>query len=110
FSAARLDAHMASHLSGPVILARALHAMTPADERSAVINLIDQKLQQLQPDYRSYTLSHAALQTATTLLAQALAPRTRVVGIACDLLPRPSNAHGGLYAVGSKQSFNHTAL
>ena len=110
FSAARLDAHMASHLSGPVILARALHATTPPDQRSVVINLIDQKLQQLQPDFLSYTLAHAALQTATTLLAQALAPRTRVVGVACDLLPRPSGAQGGLYAVGGKQSFDHTTL
>lgn len=110
FSASRLEAHMAAHLSGPVVLARALHATTPPDLRSVVINLIDQKLHQLQPDYLSYTLAHTSLQTATTLLAQALAPRTRVVGIACDLLPRPSNAHGGLYAVGSKQSFNHTTL
>lgn len=110
FSAARLEAHMASHLSGPLVLARALHANTPAHQRSVVINLIDQKLQQLQPDFLSYTLAHAALQTATTLLAQALAPRTRVVGVACDLLPRPSNTHGGLYAVGSKQSFNRTTL
>lgn len=110
FCATRLDAHMASHLTGPVILARALHAMTPANQHSVVINLIDQKLQQLQPDFLSYTLSHAALQTATTLLAQALAPRTRVVGIACDLLPRSGNTHGPLYAVGSKQSFNHASL
>jgi NAD(P)-dependent dehydrogenase (short-subunit alcohol dehydrogenase family) len=29
----------------------------------------------------SYTLSKAALQTATTMLAQALAPRVRVVGV-----------------------------
>lgn len=110
FSADRLDAHMTSQLSGPVMLARVLHAMTPADQRSVVINLIDQKLQQLQPDFFSYTLAHAALQTATTLLAQALAPRTRVVGVACDLLPRPSNAHGGLFAVGSKQSCNRATL
>lgn len=110
FTAARLNAHMDSYLSGPVILARTLHAMTPADQRSVVVNLIDQKLQQPQPDFLSYTLAHAALQTATTLLAQALAPRTRVAGIACDLLPRLDNAHGGLYEAGSKQSFDHTSL
>jgi NAD(P)-dependent dehydrogenase (short-subunit alcohol dehydrogenase family) len=34
------------------------------------------------PDYFSYTLSKAALEAATTLLAQALAPQVRVVGVA----------------------------
>jgi NAD(P)-dependent dehydrogenase (short-subunit alcohol dehydrogenase family) len=47
-----------------------------------VINLLDQKLYNLNPDFLSYTLSKAALQTATTMLAQELAPRLRVVGIA----------------------------
>jgi NAD(P)-dependent dehydrogenase (short-subunit alcohol dehydrogenase family) len=39
----------------------------------------------LNPDYLSYTLSKAALQTATVVLAQALAPKVRVVGIAPGL-------------------------
>jgi NAD(P)-dependent dehydrogenase (short-subunit alcohol dehydrogenase family) len=47
-----------------------------------VVNLLDQKLYNLNPDYLSYTLSKAALQTATTMLAQALAPKVRVVGVA----------------------------
>ena len=47
-----------------------------------VINLLDQKLYNPNPDFLSYTLSKAALQSATTLLAQALAPRVRVVGVA----------------------------
>lgn len=47
-----------------------------------VVNLLDQKLFNLNPDYLSYTLSKAALHTATTMLAQALAPKVRVVGVA----------------------------
>ena len=82
FSVARLDAHMHANLAAPVLLAQALHAVTPEDEQAVVINLLDQKLHNLNPDFLSYTLSKAALETATTMLAQALAPRVRVVGVA----------------------------
>jgi NAD(P)-dependent dehydrogenase (short-subunit alcohol dehydrogenase family) len=47
-----------------------------------VVNLLDQKLWNPNPDYFSYTLSKAALREATVLLAQALAPRVRVAGVA----------------------------
>jgi NAD(P)-dependent dehydrogenase (short-subunit alcohol dehydrogenase family) len=86
FSAARLDAHMRANVAAPILLAQALHAATPAGDGShapaVVINLLDQKLYNLNPDFLSYTLSKAALQTATTMLAQQLAPTVRVVGIA----------------------------
>jgi NAD(P)-dependent dehydrogenase (short-subunit alcohol dehydrogenase family) len=81
-SYARLDAHMHANLGAPLLLAQALHAATPEGAQSVVINLLDQKLYNLNPDYLSYTLSKAALQTATTMLAQALAPKVRVVGVA----------------------------
>ncbi len=82
FSAARLDAHMHVNLVAPVLLAQALHHATAAGSQSVVVNLLDQKLFNLNPDFLSYTLSKAALQSATTMLAQALAPKVRVVGIA----------------------------
>jgi NAD(P)-dependent dehydrogenase (short-subunit alcohol dehydrogenase family) len=82
FSYARLDAHMHANLGAPLLLAQALHDATPEGEQSVVVNLLDQKLYNLNPDYLSYTLSKAALQTATTMLAQALAPKVRVVGVA----------------------------
>jgi hypothetical protein len=47
-----------------------------------VVNLLDQKLWNPNPDHLSYTLSKAALESATTLLALALAPAVRVVGVA----------------------------
>lgn len=82
FSMASLDAHMHANVGAPVLLAQALFMATPAGRQSVVINLLDQKLYNPNPDFLSYTLSKAALQTATTVLAQALAPRVRVVGIA----------------------------
>lgn len=82
FSHASLDAHMRANLAAPVLLAQALHEATPAGAQAVVINLLDQKLFNLNPDYLSYTLSKAALHSATTMLAQALAPTVRVVGVA----------------------------
>ncbi len=82
FSPALLERHMRTNLSAPVLLAQALHAATPAGEQAVVINLLDQKLFNLNPDFLSYTLSKAGLHCATTMLAQALAPTVRVVGVA----------------------------
>lgn len=82
FSPTLLNAHMAANLTAPVLLAQALHAATPQGEQAVVINLLDQKLYNLNPDFLSYTLSKAALHAATTMLAQALAPTVRVVGVA----------------------------
>ena len=82
FSTSQLDAHMHANVAAPVLLAQALHAMTPDGAQGVVVNLLDQKLFNLNPDFLSYTLSKAALHSATTMLAQALAPKVRVVGIA----------------------------
>jgi NAD(P)-dependent dehydrogenase (short-subunit alcohol dehydrogenase family) len=82
FSPALLAQHMQTNVAAPLMLAQALHAATPDGSLAVVINLLDQKLGNLNPDFLSYTLSKAALQTATTMLAQSLAPRVRVVGVA----------------------------
>lgn len=82
FSAELLERHVRINLTAPILLARALHASVPPGEEAVVINLSDQKLQNMNPDFFSYTLSKAALECATTMLAQALAPNVRVVGIA----------------------------
>ncbi|RXZ31114.1 SDR family oxidoreductase [Oxalobacteraceae bacterium CAVE-383] len=102
FSPAALDAHMRVNLAAPLLLAQALHAATPDGAQAVVINLLDQKLYNLNPDFLSYTLSKAALQCATTMLAQALAPKLRVVGVAPGLTMQSgeqsaagfANAHG----------------
>jgi NAD(P)-dependent dehydrogenase (short-subunit alcohol dehydrogenase family) len=48
----------------------------------SVIQLLDQKLINLNPDYLSYTLSKAALLTSVEVLALDFAPHLRVVGLA----------------------------
>ena len=87
FHWSNLERHMRVNVAAPVSLARSLHRMRCtgglADETPGVIiNLLDQKLSNPNPDFLSYTLSKAALQQATVLLAQELAPGLRVVGVA----------------------------
>ena len=93
FSYASLDTHMRTNVAAPLLLAREMHKAladvgqpgkdgTKEGPVGVVINLLDQKLDNLNPDFLSYTLSKAALQTATVQLAQALAPQLRVVGVA----------------------------
>lgn len=86
FSHASLQAHLLPNTAAPVLLAQTLHAhVTERGAEGAVVNLLDQKLWNPNPDFFSYTLSKAALEAATTLLAQALAPQLRVVGVAPGL-------------------------
>ena len=86
FSQTMLAAHMNTNTAAPVLLAHALHEHLAArDAHGAVVNLLDQKLWNQNPDFLSYTLSKAALEAATTMLALALAPRVRVVGVAPGL-------------------------
>lgn len=86
FGFAAMEAHWRANTAAPVILARALHShlvRRDAGPRSGcVVNLLDQKLWNPNPDHFSYTLSKAALQAATVMLAQALAPVVRVCGVA----------------------------
>lgn len=95
FSVAMMEKHWRANTAPAVILAQALHEhLADANRRGCVVNLIDQKLWNPNPDYFSYTLSKAALQSATVMLAQALAPRLRVCGVApgVTLLSGPMSA------------------
>jgi NAD(P)-dependent dehydrogenase (short-subunit alcohol dehydrogenase family) len=78
FTMKAMEAHWRANTAPAILLARALHAAGGG----CVVNLLDQKLWNPNPDYLSYTLSKAALEAANTLLAQALAPRVRVCGVA----------------------------
>lgn len=82
--------------AAPVLLAQALHDALPKNTRGVVINLLDQKLWNPNPDFLSYTLSKSALREATRLLALALAPRVRVVGVAPGItLPSGTQSEEG---------------
>lgn len=86
FGYAALDKHLHSNTGAAIVLAQALHAHVSARcSTGAVVNLLDQKLWNQNPDFFSYTLSKAALEAAGTMLALALAPEVRVVGVAPGL-------------------------
>ncbi len=86
FSYALMEQHLRSNTGAAILLAQALHAHVVARQGSGVVvNLLDQKLWNLNPDFFSYTLSKAALEAANTMLAMALSPHLRVVGVAPGL-------------------------
>ena len=86
-----LLAHLRTNTGAPLLLAQALHrhllerqAAEPGVS-GVIVNLLDQKLWNQNPDFLSYTLSKAALEAANTALALARAPQVRVVGVAPGL-------------------------
>ncbi|MEO6033153.1 MAG: SDR family oxidoreductase, partial [Burkholderiaceae bacterium] len=92
----RRPARRALHLQQAVVSKAEAEAVNSAEPGASgcVVNLLDQKLWNPNPDYFSYTLSKAALQAATVMLAQAFAPHLRVCGVApgVTLLSGPMNA------------------
>lgn len=84
------DRHMQSNLRAPFLLIQSLAAQDLPDLRDArgeplaaaqVINMIDQRVRKLTPQFMSYTLAKSALWTLTQTAAQALAPKIRVNAI-----------------------------
>ncbi len=69
------DAHIETNLRAPVKLIQDFAAQAPAGEDSLAVNIIDQRVWKLTPQFLSYTTSKAALFTLTQTLAQALGPR-----------------------------------
>jgi len=95
FHYAAMETHLRANTGPAILLAQSLHRhLAGTKRRGCVVNLLDQKLWNLNPDYFSYTLSKAALQAATVMLAQALAPEVRVCGVApgVTLLSGPMTA------------------
>jgi NAD(P)-dependent dehydrogenase (short-subunit alcohol dehydrogenase family) len=90
FGFAAMDKHLHANTGAAIVLAQALHAhlqerCPEQPAAGAVVNLLDQKLWNMNPDFFSYTLSKAALEAANTMLAMALAPSIRVIGVAPGL-------------------------
>lgn len=74
--------HLDVNLLAPLLLAKAFAARLPEGHPGCIVNLLDQKVFNLNPDFLSYTLAKIALEGATRVLAMALAPRIRVCGVA----------------------------
>lgn len=83
---ASMERHWKANTAPAILLAQKLYQHVKATGRTGcVVNLLDQKLWNPNPDYFSYTLSKAALEAATKMLAMAMAPRLRVSGVAPGL-------------------------
>jgi NAD(P)-dependent dehydrogenase (short-subunit alcohol dehydrogenase family) len=79
FDLDRFDRHFAVNLRAPSALARDFVKQAPAGSDASIVNIVDQRVLNLNPRFFSYTLSKAALWTATLTMAQAFAPmRVRV--------------------------------
>jgi NAD(P)-dependent dehydrogenase (short-subunit alcohol dehydrogenase family) len=72
------QAELDVNLRAPIFLTQAFARTLPADATGCVVNMIDQRVWRLTPEFFSYTIAKSALWTATRTLAQALAPRIRV--------------------------------
>lgn len=96
--AADFDLHMAINLRAPLLLSQGLARQLPAGETGVIVNVLDQKLLNLNPDFLTYTLSKIGLGGLTTLLAQSFAPRLRVAGIAPGLTLRSGSQTDARFA------------
>lgn len=84
--AAAFDRAMAVNLRAPALLSQHFAAQADAGTDNCIVNILDQKLWNMNPDFFSYTLSKAGLLSATDMMARAFAPKVRVNAVAPGLL------------------------
>jgi len=84
------DRHLESNLRAPFVLIQhfAAQALAPETDENGepqaqalVVNMIDQRVWKLTPEFMTYTIAKAGLWTLTQTAAQALAPNVRVNAI-----------------------------
>ncbi|MEL6519680.1 MAG: SDR family oxidoreductase [Pseudomonadota bacterium] len=82
--------HLDSNLRAPFVLTQAFAAQAPKASPDAggepvasglVLNMIDQRVHKLTPEFMTYTIAKMGLWAMTRTTAQALAPHIRVNGI-----------------------------
>jgi NAD(P)-dependent dehydrogenase (short-subunit alcohol dehydrogenase family) len=101
-NAESLRAHASANLHAPVLLASQLAAQDDL-AAGAVVNILDQKLANLNPDFFSYSCAKAGLAAATVMLAQGLGPRIRVNAVAPGIsLPSGDQSEAEFRAVASR--------
>jgi len=76
-----INANIGVNLTAPILLTRAFVLQIPGEVDGHVINILDQRVNNLTPAYMSYTASKCALATMTQTWALELAPRIRVNGV-----------------------------
>lgn len=80
-----LHDHLSSNLIAPIFLCRDFVRLFDGRSDGCIINILDQKISNLNPDFLSYTIGKVGLAGLTSMLAMALAGRVRVCGIAPGL-------------------------
>lgn len=80
-----LSRHMAINALAPALLTEALARRLEDGQRAAVLNLLDQKVENPNPDYLAYSLSKFALANWQRLMAMAYAPRLRINAVSPGL-------------------------
>ncbi|MDA8740463.1 SDR family oxidoreductase [Rhodobacteraceae bacterium] len=84
------DRHIESNLRAPFVLSQAFAAQLPKAQMDAnneplaqglIVNMIDQRVRKLTPEFASYTIAKMGLWALTQTAAQALAPHVRVNAI-----------------------------
>ena len=85
------DRHLGSNLRAPFELIQAFAAQAPAPgrdtegeplARAVVVNILDQRIRKLTPEFSTYTIAKMGLWALTRTAAQGLAPQIRVMAIA----------------------------
>lgn len=100
------DRHIGSNLRAPFELIQAFAAQAPEPgeaggepvARAAVVNVVDQRVLKLTPEFSTYTIAKAGLWTLTQVAAQGLAPRVRVNAIGPGPTLRASRQSAGHFA------------
>ena len=87
FTPAAYVLHHQVNVLAPLLLSQSLflHAKN-RNKTSAVVHILDQKVDNLNPDYFSYTMSKLSLKEAIKLQAQSYAPHLRVLGLSPGLM------------------------
>ena len=84
------DRHIESNLRAPYVLTQAFARQCPPTGQDAqgeplasglIINMLDQRIHKLTPEFSSYTIAKMGLWALTQTAAQGLAPQIRVNGI-----------------------------
>lgn len=84
------DRHIGSNLRAPFLLTQALARQVPdpvmdengePEAQGLVVNMIDQRVRKLTPEFMTYTIAKMGLWAFTRTAAQGLAPRVRVNAI-----------------------------
>jgi NAD(P)-dependent dehydrogenase (short-subunit alcohol dehydrogenase family) len=78
--------HQSVHVLAPALLAQDFAKTLPPGGEGLIVNMLDEAVTRPGPTFFSYTVSKASLAAMTEMLAQALAPRVRVNGIAPGLI------------------------